>query len=68
MINDVNQNPEVLWDHLLSRQPKRIRAVFETLSKAEQNAVRKHLERMANENGWHKEQRTSAQAALQALE
>lgn len=61
-------NPiEILWDNLLSRQPKRIRASFRALNPEEKRAVLLHLERMTNEPGWHSEQRASAMAALQAI-
>jgi hypothetical protein len=63
----LSTNPEDLWDQLLSRQPAQVQAAFTSLTSAEQNAVLAHLSRMVNEAGWHKEQRLSARAALQAL-
>ncbi len=59
---------ERFWDDILSRDQKRIRAAYTGLSKEEQLAVSAHLYRMANEPGWHPEQRGSAFAALRALE
>ena len=64
--NEFHQ-PEVLWEQILSRQPDRVRAAFQTLTQDEQRAVLSHLQRMSNEPGWHPEQRASAQVALQAL-
>jgi hypothetical protein len=58
---------EDLWDGLLSRQPRLICTVYNSLAPAEQKAVIAHLQRMAIEDGWHPEQRLSAQAALNAL-
>jgi hypothetical protein len=59
---------ELLWDHLLSRQPELVRQAFQSLQPGEQAAVLQHLQRMASEDGWHPEQRRSAQAALTALQ
>lgn len=59
---------ERLWDQLLSRQPEQIRQAFQSLQPGEQTAVMAHLQRMASEDGWHPEQRRSAQAALTALQ
>ena len=59
--------PEYLWDALLSRQPGQIQAAFASLDAAEQNTVLSHLKRMAEEDGWHPEQRQSALAALETL-
>lgn len=58
---------EGLWERLLSRQPEEVRTAFLSLSTREQEAVLAHLGRMVTEPGWHPEQRTSAQAALDAL-
>jgi hypothetical protein len=55
------------WDALLSRRPAAIRAVFQPLDAATRRAVAAHLQKMASEDGWHPEQRQSAQAALDAL-
>ena len=59
---------ELLWDALLSRQVDQVRAAFSGLQPQEQQAVMEHLQRMAGEPGWHREQRISAQAALEALQ
>ncbi len=58
---------ETFWAALLSRQPERILAAFHTLSAEEKEAVLVHLKRMAEENGWHPQQRASARTALQVL-
>jgi len=58
---------EQLWDNLLSRQHKLVRAAFESLGEDEQVAVLAHLRKMTSEPDWHPEQRASAMAALEAL-
>lgn len=58
---------EALWGGLLSREAGRVREAYATLAPEEQQAVLAHLRRMAEEAGWHKEQRLSAQAALEFL-
>lgn len=58
---------EILWENLLSRRPARIRRAYARLIPEQQQSVRAHLQRMVEEDGWHAEQRLSAQAALQAL-
>jgi hypothetical protein len=60
-------DPEDLWGRLLSRQADEVRATFAGLAPDQQTAVLAHLIRMVEEEGWHPEQRQSAQAALQAL-
>jgi hypothetical protein len=59
---------EQMWDKILSRQPEEVRKAFHNLDILEQQAILEHLKCMANEPGWHIEQRISAQAALAALE
>ena len=56
-----------LWDRFLSRQEQQIQEAFRELNNAEQASVLSHLERMANEPGWHPEQRESARTAINAL-
>ena len=58
---------ENLWDRLLSRDPHQVRDVFFSLTTDEQNAIRAHLIRMVNEEGWHPEQNVSAKLALEAI-
>jgi len=59
---------EVLWNDLLSRQVKLVREAFNSLDPSSQRIVLLHLKRMESESGWQPEQRTSAKAALSALE
>lgn len=59
---------ESLWDRLLSREPVLIQSAFTALPANEQAAVLQHLRRMAVEDGWHPEQRLSAEAALHAIQ
>ncbi len=58
---------ENFWSSLLSRNPVRIRQVWEDLDAEEQAAITMHLQHMATEEGWSEPQRISAQAALDAL-
>ena len=59
---------EDLWERLLSRRPRQVRAAFESLTSAQQTTVLEHLRRMASEPDWHPEQQRSAAAALKAVE
>jgi len=64
----MSQDPlEIIWDGLLSRNAKRIRATFDGLDAESQDVVLEHLLRMTQEAGWHPEQVMSAQAALDAI-
>jgi hypothetical protein len=67
MSEDLPNDPETLWEHLLSRQPEKIATAFTSLSAAEQQTVLSHLRRMAEEPGWHSEQRASALTALDVI-
>jgi hypothetical protein len=58
---------EILWEHLLSRQPDLVIAAFQGLAEDEQEEVLAHLNMMSVEPGWHPEQRISALTALAAL-
>ncbi len=58
---------EQLWAQLLSCQSEHVWEAYNSLTKNEQQFIYAHLLRMANETGWHPEQRRSAQAALQIL-
>jgi hypothetical protein len=58
---------EKLWDTLLSREPQQIKHTFDALDNASQMAVIDHLNRMATEEGWLDEQRSSALIALEAI-
>jgi hypothetical protein len=57
----------LLWDAVLSRQPRSIQAAYLSLAPAAQTALSAHLQRMVSEEGWHPEQQKSAQAALDAI-
>jgi hypothetical protein len=59
---------EILWDALLSRDPRHIHAAYSGLDPASQMVVLTHLRRMAQEDGWHPEQVKSALVALNTLE
>ncbi|MBN1965408.1 MAG: hypothetical protein JW910_12235 [Anaerolineae bacterium] len=59
---------EIFWAEVLSRDPVRVVAGWETLDGDEQDAVWAHLARMATEPDWTDGQRQSAQAALIALQ
>lgn len=64
---DNNFDLEKLWNNLLSREAKKVKMAFANLDKESQQAILQHLTRMANEPGWHPEQRASAEAALITL-
>jgi hypothetical protein len=67
----MDSNPEqleALWNDLLSLQVELVREAFNSLDPTSQKTVLLHLKRMVSESGWQPEQRTSAKAALRALE
>ncbi len=57
----------LLWDAILSRQPRRIQSMYQALDPAARKAICAHLRKMATEDGWHPEQRQSAQIALDTI-
>lgn len=57
----------LLWDAILSRQPGRIRSMYQALDPAARKAIFAHLRKMVTEDGWHPEQRSSAQIALDEI-
>lgn len=60
---------ESFWAEMLSREPERIQAAFNSLPQADEKAaVLAHLNKMVSEKGWAEPQRISAEAALKALE
>ncbi len=59
---------EQLWDNLLSREIEQIKTSFQHLNQSDRISVIEHLNRMTSEDGWHPEQKKSAQIALQAIE
>ena len=65
--SDSSEPLAILWDALLSREPQRVQAVYRLLDDPTRAAITAHLQRMAEEDGWHSEQRTSALAALAAI-
>ena len=58
---------EHLWEQLLSRDGNAVLAAYSNLNPQEQSSVLAHLRRMAEEPGWHPEQRASALAALSVI-
>ncbi len=66
-MEDEQDQLEILWEHLLSRQAELVRAAYAGLEAGDQLVVVAHLRRMSTEAGWHPEQRKSAKAALRAL-
>lgn len=58
---------ELFWDHLLSREPDQILAAVHALDEETRQRVIAHLQSMASEEGWHPEQRKSAQVALEVI-
>lgn len=66
-MSDPEAKFENIWEDLLSRLPQRTWQAFTTLDSDQQQVVVNHLKRMVEEEGWHPEQRKSAQAALEAI-
>ena len=58
---------EQLWDPLLSRDSERIQITFKHLNEIERKAVIDHLLIMTTEDGWHSDQKQSAQVALDTI-
>ena len=58
---------EYFWDELLSRNPTRIKKTFEELNDRDRQAVVDHLIAMKTEEGWHTDQKRSAQIALETI-
>jgi Arc/MetJ-type ribon-helix-helix transcriptional regulator len=59
---------ETLWEDLLSEECARVRRAWSTLDEAGRDAVRRHLQSMTREAGWHPNQRRTAAAALRCIE
>jgi hypothetical protein len=60
-------SPEELWDAILSRESVCISKAWQGLTPEERDTLLAHLERMTGEDGWHPEQVTSAQFALDTI-
>lgn len=58
------ENP---WEDILSRNPEKIKTAYGNLSEEEQKDVSSHLKKMSTESGWHKEQKISADTALEVI-
>ena len=58
---------EIIWEGILSRDEQQIRQAFETLEEESQREIIAHLRVMTSKEGWHPEQRISAQTALDIL-
>lgn len=58
---------EIFWDAILSRNSELIQIACSELDEKERMELIAHLRRMVNEEGWHPEQRKSAQAALDII-
>lgn len=58
---------ESFWADLLSGDPARVRAALDPLEREDRDAVMRHLERMATEEGWSESQRLRARAALGSI-
>ncbi len=65
---DFEQELEQLWDAILSRNEEKIKTAYCDLEQAEKASLLAHLRIMAHEEGWHPEQKKSAQIALKHLE
>lgn len=58
---------EIVWEKILSREAGQITAAFFELDDESRRQVLAHLRVMVSEEGWHPEQKVSAQTALDAL-
>ncbi len=58
---------EDFWDNILSGESARVQAAFQSLDEVSQEAVLRHLQKMASEEGWHPLQQKTARAALEIL-
>ena len=58
---------EDIWDAILSRNPNKIIMVFKVLSEQDKTNVIRHLYKMSTEDGWHPEQKVSADTALKII-
>jgi hypothetical protein len=67
MTNKGFNSPDELWDAILSRESDRVLIAWQQLNGGEQVSLLAHLERMITEDGWHPEQITSAQIALDVI-
>lgn len=63
----MDDDPEVFWEQMLSRDADQIRVAWRNLAGDQQLAVYTHLRRMVSEEGWTEPQRLSARVALDAL-
>lgn len=59
---------EIFWDAILSREPAKISAAYRSLAPQERMDTWAHLTKMITEEGWHPEQRLSAETALQTIQ
>jgi hypothetical protein len=59
---------DALWEQLLSEKTALIRSAWATLDEESRGAVKRHLQIMARDAGWHPNQRSAAAAALQCIE
>jgi hypothetical protein len=59
---------DALWEHLLSEKTALIQSAWETLDSEGRDAVKRHLQTMARDGGWHPNQHRAARAALQCIE
>jgi hypothetical protein len=64
---DLSNPLKGIWDSLLGQKPEQIRSIFTALSADDQQAILVHLKKMVTEEGWHPEQRISAETALNAI-
>ncbi len=60
-------DPAAFWEALLSSDPARIGRAWRSLSAEEAQAVKAHLEKMAEEPGWQLAQQQAAADALRVI-
>lgn len=58
---------EKIWGDLLSRERDLVISAFQQLDPASRKVVLEHLKEMSTGEGWHPEQKKSADVALEIL-
>lgn len=62
------EDKELFWEHLLSRDPEKVKTAWRMLPVEYHKDVRDHLVSMVTELDWHPEQVKSAEAALDVID
>lgn len=65
--NESMKTTEQIWDGILSQDSTLILATYNDENEANQKVILSHLQKMVNDEGWHLEQKMSAQIALDCI-